>query len=287
MNSTARFARGIALVGTALVVTVGQPATAQQTWADINAQQKAQGYRVTNLLSKGRITAAQAAKFRTDLDAIAAKEVKFRSDPGGGTGERAAVSRDLNALIAALDAAAADAPAPGVDSSGINARRADLEKRLNDGVAQGKIGRQELNEMRADLDSVANREADAKRSGQRLTAGEATRLNEVLDRVDNRLKNMLRDETNYGDRVDHRQKRILERINNGVARGKLTPPEAARLRAEYDRIAQLAAKYRASGGAIDISEFESLKGELSKLSRQVTAQVGDDDTRRHPDGDDD
>ena len=100
MNSTAGLARSIALVGTALFVAVGQPAMAEQTWAEINAQQKAQGYRVTNLLSNGRITTAQAAKFRADLDAIAAQEVKFRSDPGGARTERAAVSRDLNALIA-------------------------------------------------------------------------------------------------------------------------------------------------------------------------------------------
>src|SRR5215471_3981328 len=100
MNSTARLARGIALVGTTLFVTVWQPATAQQAWVDINAQQKAQGYRVTNLLSNGRISAAQASKFRADLDAIAAREVKFRSDPGGGRSERVAVSKDLDALTA-------------------------------------------------------------------------------------------------------------------------------------------------------------------------------------------
>jgi hypothetical protein len=286
MNSTARLARSIALVGTALVVTVGQPATAEETWADITAQQKAQGFRVTNLLSKGKITAAQAAKFRADLDAIAAKEVKFKSDPGGGRGERAAVSRDLHALIATLDAATADAPAAGVDSSGINKRRADLDKRLTDGVAQGKIGKMELKEMRADLDSVANRESEAKQSGQRLTAGEAARLNAVLDRVDNRLNAMLRDAVNYGEKIDRRQKRILDRINGGVARGKLTGPEAKRLRAEFDRIAELEAKAKASGGAIDVSEADSLRGELRKLNAQVASQLGDEDTSRHDQDDD-
>ncbi len=279
MNFSAKLAQSIAIAGAAVVVIMGQPASAQLTWADIEAQQQRLGHRITDLLSKTRISAAQAAKLRADLDNIAAREVKFRSDPGGGRAERASLARELDALSVNIEAAAArsstGSTAGSVDSSGLATRKADLEKRIADGVASGKLGRGEARDLRDDLDYVAGREASARRSGQRLTAAEVRRLNESLDRVDGRLKAVLRDQVDFGERTDNPQRRILARIKDGTASHQLTAKEAARLQAEFDRIAQLEATYRSSAGAIDFNEWNTLKGDLQNLNRQVTAELED------------
>ena len=112
------------------------------------------------------------------------------------------------AAVAAVTAVAAPAAAqPYRDRSGhaeynINARQAELEWRLEQGVRRGLITQREMREIRTDLRSV-NRLERAYRSDGRLTARERIQLDRRLDWSEARIASRM--DRDYGYGYGHRR----------------------------------------------------------------------------------
>ncbi|MBX7250136.1 MAG: hypothetical protein K1X35_13960 [Caulobacteraceae bacterium] len=79
--------------------------------------------------------------------------------------------------------------------------------------------------------------------------------------------------------INERQRDLDARIDRGVRIGCLNRTEAARLRNEFQRIASLERQYRASGGVFTQFERQDLDRRMDVLSRDISRQCRDDDTR--------
>jgi hypothetical protein len=79
--------------------------------------------------------------------------------------------------------------------------------------------------------------------------------------------------------INQRQANLDQRIDAGVRNGSLTRAEAARLRAEFNGLVRLEARYRASYG-LSLSERADLDRRYDALSAQIRYQRNDAETRR-------
>ncbi len=80
--------------------------------------------------------------------------------------------------------------------------------------------------------------------------------------------------------VNQRQANIDRRIDQGIRAGKITRPEAARLKGQFKDLARLEAQYRRSGGGLSARERADLDSRFDRLSRSVQYEKNDGDHRR-------
>lgn len=85
----------------------------------------------------------------------------------------------------------------------------------------------------------------------------------------------------FGGNIDNTQDRLQSRIQGGIASGRLTPNEAARLQAKFNQIANLEAQLRASGNRLSFGERQRLNFELANLNQSVSYELNDRNTTRH------
>jgi hypothetical protein len=81
--------------------------------------------------------------------------------------------------------------------------------------------------------------------------------------------------------INQRQAELDHRIDMGVRNGSLTRYEAARLRAEFQNIARLEARYRHTGG-LQGWERRDLDRRFNALSARIRAERHDRDDRGRP-----
>ena len=162
----------------------------------------------------------------------------------------------LFAVAAAASAlTVAAAPASAQNWVPINQRQANLEARIDAGVRSGDLTRVEARELRAALSDLDAREARYRVDG--LSPGERDDLNRRFDALSARIRYDRHDRQARWDdwrmpdggwmNINARQARLDRRIEQGLRDGRLTPREAASLRAEYRSIARLEARYRSNG----------------------------------------
>lgn len=78
--------------------------------------------------------------------------------------------------------------------------------------------------------------------------------------------------------INDRQDRLDERIDNGVRNGSLTRREAVQLRAEFNDLARLEARYRSTNG-LSRSERADLDMRFDRLSQRIRYERNDRDDR--------
>ena len=76
----------------------------------------------------------------------------------------------------------------------INARQANLDRRIDQGVRNGQISRREATRLRGEFSSILRLEANYRRGG--LTAWERTDLDRRFDRLSAQIRNERRDYDN-------------------------------------------------------------------------------------------
>ncbi|WP_426020284.1 hypothetical protein [Brevundimonas sp. DWR2-3-1b1] len=76
----------------------------------------------------------------------------------------------------------------------INARQANLDRRIDQGVRNGQISRREATRLRGEFSSILRLEASYRRGG--LTAWERTDLDRRFDRLSAQIRNERRDYDN-------------------------------------------------------------------------------------------
>ncbi len=165
----------------------------------------------------------------------------------------------------------------------IQNRITQLRSDANVAVQSRQISHNQYINMMAELDRIANTEANYAADG--LTFGEAQALVGMLDTVAARLTNYGADEIarlpNYSPRADsygfasinERQAFIQRRIDLGVRNGRLTQLEASGLRGQLDRIARDEASMRLGG--LSGWERQNLLSRLDRLNDRVTTDLSD------------
>lgn len=162
---------------------------------------------------------------------------------------------------------------------GINARQAELEQRIEQGVRNGQLTPSEATRLRAEFRAIAEQEARYRATGG-LDANERAELDRRFDALASRIQFQRRDDgrVGMGSGVNSRQRRLDQRIDLGVRNGTITRSEAARLQAEFRSLDQLEARYRASGG-LSPQERADLNRRLDALQIRVRTALHDRDFR--------
>lgn len=185
------------------------------------------------------------------------------------------------AMAAAAGALAIAAPAAAQNYGGwqpINQRQAQLDHRIDQGVRNGQLTRREAVALRAEFNQIARIEASYRRDG--LSNWERADLDRRFDNLAQRVRFERRDRQD--DRgwtpINQRQRQLDARIDAGIRDGSLSRREAYRLRAEFQDIAALEARYRRQG--LNYQERADLDRRFDRLAAEIYAQRRDYNDRR-------
>lgn len=184
------------------------------------------------------------------------------------------------AVAAAVGALAVAAPASAQTWQNINARQANLDARIDAGVRNGDLTRNEAARLRDEFRDIARLEARY-RASNGLSLSERRDLDRRFDSLSARVRFERNDRDERNNRwvpINQRQRSLDARIDAGVRNGQLTRAEAYRLRTEYGRIAALEVQYRRNG--LSNAERADLDRRFDRLSYMIQAERHDRYGRR-------
>lgn len=270
-----------------MALAVATPAAAQP-WQTINARQDNMEARINAGVASGALTRQEAIALRTDFRALVALESNYRLN-GLTVDERRDLDRRFDALDARIryerhDGQSGNGWGNGNNWVNINERQRNLDARIDAGVRSGQITRQEAVRLRAEFRSLANLEASYRRNG--LTMRERQDLDRRFDALSARIRYERNDGQNgwgngngngngWGNNggngwmnINQRQRSLEARIDAGVRSGAISGREAASLRAQFNDLERLEARYRATGG-LSIQERRDLDRRFDALSARI------------------
>jgi hypothetical protein len=184
-----------------------------------------------------------------------------------------------NLLVAAVAASvlAAAAPAVAQDWRSINSRQAMLDQRIDVGVRNGSLTRNEAVRLRAEFRDIAALEARYRNNG--LSFSERADLDRRFDRLSAQIRYERNDRQDRGDwqPINARQAQINARINAGLRDRSLSDREADRLRYEFRVIADRERDYRRGG--LTAAERRDLDRRFDRLGAMIQAERRDNNNR--------
>ncbi len=179
----------------------------------------------------------------------------------------AAGAATLNARIDAQGAHLYLAQYNGPTWISINQRQANLDARIDEGIRNHRISAAEAASLRAQFRDIANLEAHYRYTGGGLDPRERADLNARFDNLSNRINQA--NATPVFVSINQRQANLDARIDDGIRNHRISPAEAASLRAQFRDIANLEAHYRYTGGGLDDHERADLNARFDSLSNRI------------------
>ncbi|HEY9785608.1 MAG TPA: hypothetical protein V6D17_09425 [Candidatus Obscuribacterales bacterium] len=165
----------------------------------------------------------------------------------------------------------------------LEAQRAQLSARIAQAERRGQLSAWQANNLREQLDDNAQLQEKFLADGL-LSFAEANRLVMALGNIDARVDTAIASmpvSRSYASTfrrfadIDNLQARIAQRLENGRLDGRLTPFEYQSLRFELNRINNLEAQLRMSGGLLSWGERQRLLNRLAHLDARVTMEMRD------------
>ncbi len=180
----------------------------------------------------------------------------------------------------------------------INQRQAQLDQRIDVGVRNGSLTRDEAMRLRSEFRMIADLENSYRAGG--LTMNERADLDRRFDLLSARIQYERADNQdrrgpgwnngrgndwnngrgpgmNNGASINARQAVLNRRIDMGLRNGSLTRTEATRLRSEFQAIANLEARYRVNG--LNPAERNDLDRRFDVLQARIRTQMADNNFR--------
>lgn len=190
--------------------------------------------------------------------------------------------KKLLAMAVAASALAVAAPASAQSWQSINQRQANLDQRIDVGVRNGSLTRVEASRLRDEFRDLARLESRY-RATYGLSVAERRDLDRRFDALSARIRYERNDRDDRGNNawqsINQRQRQLDVRIDRGVRDGSLSRREAVRLRAEFQDLARLEARYRATNG-LNRNERIDLDRRFDRLSARIMVERRDNDGRR-------
>jgi hypothetical protein len=182
------------------------------------------------------------------------------------------------AMAVAVSALAVAAPASAQSWQSINQRQANLDQRIDVGVRNGSLTRNEASRLRAEFRDLTRLEARY-RSSYGLSNAERRDLDRRFDALSARIRYERHDNQDRNwQPINQRQRNLDARIDAGIRNGQLSRAEAYNLRREYGRIAALEIQYRRNG--LSNAERRDLDRRFDRLSALIQAERHDRNNRR-------
>ncbi len=194
--------------------------------------------------------------------------------------------KKLLAIAVAAGALAIAAPASAQMWQSINQRQAQLDARIDAGVRDGSLTRQEAFRVRGEFNDLVRLEARYRADG--LSFGERADLDRRFDALSQEIRFQRHDDQTRNDRgygrggydrgdqwtpISDRDRQIQARINIGLRNRTLSPQEASRLRDQFHDLLRVEAQYMRGG--INRFERRDLDRRYDQLNYRITAEVRD------------
>lgn len=187
----------LAMAVAASALAMAAPASAQ-SWQSINQRQANLDARIDAGVRSGDLTRGEAARLRGEFNDLARLEARYRSSNGLSMSERRDLDSRFDGLSAQIRFERNDRNDRGDrwDRDGrnwqpINQRQRELDRRIDRGVRDGRLNRNEAYRLRAEFSQIASLEARYRRGG--LSNQERRDLDRRFDRLDARLEASLND----------------------------------------------------------------------------------------------
>lgn len=236
------------------------------------AKREAELYqRITEGVMQGRLTAKDADSLKRDFYRLMDMEAKYRQSGGLSFGEHAALALELEKLSSNIESSMHETQAALPD---VDARQGEIDNRLADAVASGKMTSEQSREFTKELDRIARDEVTYRFSGTGLSYAESLALITDLEKLSSKLDTRLAGTTAQWDGIDGRIADSTRRISDALTGQKLSIDVGTQLKNELDRIGQAKNAFQSSGGGLTLAETESLVRDLDRLTRDLDSRVG-------------
>lgn len=248
----------------------------------LNAQRLAVEQKIAGSLSAGTLTAYQVADFRRELARIAGMQSSFVASDGGLSGnEVLTLASELDRLSDRIDSQIALAPAqpvtiPGQSSAAIDARQAQLTRRIDESLSAGRISAQTAADWKHELQHIAMIEAAFQSNPAGLNAAQVQQLSAELDEMNARIDQQtlatqipVQTLPTISVDLDTRLKQVRKRITDAIPQGKVTQQEANQLYSDLDQITDNVQSVQDDSGNISDEDKLALQGDLDRVSYRV------------------
>ncbi len=174
--------------------------------SDFDARLASIENRLTDAFNAGRLTQMQRQRFKLDLQRLADQEAVFTASSGSlSLWENLRLHFDLDSIVKDMEASLGDRKSGFVDAS---VRRDEIQRRLARAFSQGRLSRQEFEEIRAEVERESSAiEAAKDRNGQ-INITDNIRLVLELDRLSQRLTRTVHDRQFSLTAIDVRQSEV-------------------------------------------------------------------------------
>ncbi|MBP9092784.1 hypothetical protein KBI23_17305 [bacterium] len=229
--------------------------------------------RLNDAFNAGRLTQLQRQRIKLDLQRLADQEAVFSASNGSlSLWENLRLHFDLDSIVKDMEASLGDRKSGFLDAS---VRRDEIQRRLARAFSQGRLSRQEFEEIRAEVERESSAIDAAKDRNGQISITDNIRLVLELDRLSQRLTRTVHDRQFSLTAIDVRESEVARRIEEGIKSGKLTDSEAAELKAEYKRINDRQDQLRKLARPLTAEEQLTIALDIEKLSGQVESQLYD------------
>jgi hypothetical protein len=175
------FASALAI---ATLAGAAAPAFAAPAWVSINQRQAQLDHRIDQGVGTGALNRNEAAALRAEFRQIVGLEAAYRRSGGVFTlQEKADLDRRMNALAVRIKTERNDQ-----GWLNINQRQAQLDARIDQGVRNGALTRNEAAALRAEFRRIVGLEAAYRASGRVFTVQEKNDLNHRMDVLNAKIR---------------------------------------------------------------------------------------------------
>ncbi len=190
----------LTILAAASVLALSAGAASAQGWTSVNQRQASLDARIDAGVRSGDLTRQEAVGLRSDFRAVSNLEATYRRD-GLSTWERTDLDRRFDALSNRIRFERNDRQDRQHHNGGngwqnINQRQANLDRRIDQGVRNGRISRAEAVRLRADFRTIARLENRYRANG--LSNWERTDLNRRFDTLSASIRVEANDSNRYG-----------------------------------------------------------------------------------------
>lgn len=192
------------------------------------------------------------------------------------------------ALVASISLFSPTPPAQGADLmqvlknlagnvggwSDLDARRAQVEKKIQDGVASGKLTATQAADFRAELARIEQAETQAKSGGKVMSFVQSISFSNDLGVLESSIDQATQQSITSLPDVDALKEQLKSKIDMALAAGQLTQSVADSLRTDLRNVAQIEAAYKAeTGGNLTSRQIELLAERLDKVKAGIDEQI--------------
>lgn len=225
---------------------------------------------ISDALFSGRLSRQDGEVFLAELDRIKLQESNYRADGNLNSNELLSLSVDLDKLQQNVHAKTKPVT---VDGSNTESKKTEINRRVKDLMASGKITLAEANTFGQELSRIEAQETAFKNNDGKLDTNESLTLAIELEKLSTALDRYQPSSAANPPGIDQRQQEVEKLITDALYSGKLNSQQVMDLKQEFDRIASLESTFRMDGSLSD-TETLTLARDLDSLKAKIELYGG-------------